>query len=1244
MQNLRARRRIARTRGVSDVTVRKFRLSLLSRFELTGPDGPVDLPSKKLAALLAYLVCTAPAPQAREKLATLLWGSHFEAQARQNLRQALFQLRRVLGPDAVRSEGENVRLAPDVIDCDAARMEALIGEGSRGSLGRAVELYKDRFLAEMAIGEEAWTEWVDGERQRLKERVLDALVRLAGIELALGHGDKVIETAQRALAINNLREDAHRLILQALAAAGRKAEALKHYQALAALLKRELNAEPDAATASLAAELRSAAAVSALPRASEAAAPRVARSGESSVPAVLRASGPERRQLTILLCNLIGAAPESAGLDPEDLHEQIAAFHQAAAEAVAPFSGYVAQRLSDGVVVYFGYPTAHEHDAEHAVRAGLAIHDMLGALKLASGTTPRARIGIATGLVVVSEQLGPDGTRQHIAVGDTPTLAARLQSAASRGEIVISASTRRLIGRIFDCREIPGAANIPVEGWQVHGETVGISRFEARHEGALSPLVGRQEEIDILLRRWQQATLGEGRVALLSGEPGIGKSRIAESLLAKLEGEPHVRLRYYCSPHHAHSPFYPFIAQLEHAAGFETPSDAQAKLDKLEALLRPTAKNVPLTVVLCAELLGIPMEGRYPALAASPQQKREMILRALLEQLEGMAAKSPVLIVFEDAHWIDPTSLDLLDRIVAGAAELPVLVIITSRPEFDTSWVGQPHVTALSLSRLDRRECVSIIGSITRDKAFPAPVLEQILSHTDGVPLFIEELTSTLLESGLMRETADGYVLDRPLPPLAVPMTLQASLVARLDRLGPAKDVALVGAVIGREFSHELIAAVSPVEPEDLDTALGRLVEAGLIARRGSPPDATYSFKHALVQDAAYATLLKSRRRQLHASIAELLVDRFPAAAERLPEVVAHHFTEAGLASEAIGHWVKAGRLARARWANREAVECFEQTLNVIKSLPVSPATQEQAFDILLELRPALIQLGEPRQALERLQEAESLAERLNDDRRRGWVCALMTNAHSLLGELDEALPTGARALEIAGRLKDLRLRVPATSYLEQAHYYRGEYEPVVALATDNIAALPADWVSENFGMTAPPSVWDRCYLMLSLTQLGRFAEAAHPEADAIRFATATHQAFTISLAHFVAGWVRLIRGDWAQARPPGEQSIEVMRAGNVAVLLPTSVAYSAWGPGPARRGEPGAAAPARRRGALHAPGVGQALHRIRCAAWSGEWRACAWPARRSQAIRRSRRRNLRTPPGMASTCAVSARRCRDPS
>jgi class 3 adenylate cyclase/tetratricopeptide (TPR) repeat protein len=664
----------------------------------------------------------------------------------------------------------------------------------------------------------------------------------------------------------------------------------------------------------------------------------------------------ERRQLTVMFCDLVGSTSLSARLDPEDMRNVIGVYRKSVTDAVARFDGFIAQYLGDGVLVYFGYPHAHEDDAERAVRTGLAAVAAVDSIKGQVAAELKARVGIATGLVVVGEQVGAAESQERIAIGETPNLAARLQSVTAPGEVVIAASTRRLVGGMFDCSllgpiEVKGLPQ-PVEAWRVRGESIGVSRFEAFHAAALTPLVGRQEEIEILLRHWHQAKLGNGRVVLLAGEPGIGKSRIAESLFLKLKDELHLRLRYFCSPHNTHSALYPFIAQLERAAGFALESDPGARLNNLEALLKPTATKQDLALI--AELLGVPVNGRCSLVQVSPREKREMTLTALLNQLVGVAAQRPVLMVFEDAHWIDPTSLELLDRTVARVADLPVMLIVAFRPEFQASWVGQPHVTMLPLNRLDRRNAAAIIAGVSKGKAIPDLVAEQILARADGVPLFIEELTSTLLESGMMRETPDSYVLDGPLPPFAIPTTLQASLAARLDRLAPVKNVAQIGAAIGREFSHELIAAVAAMRIVELDAALERLTSSGLISRRGTPPDAIYSFKHALVQDAAYATLLKSRRQQLHAKIGGVLVERFSALAESLPEVVAHHFTEARLATEAISYWLKAGQLTSARSANSEAVSHLEKGLVLLRSLPEGPDRDRQELGLQCILGPAL--------------------------------------------------------------------------------------------------------------------------------------------------------------------------------------------------------------------------------------------------------------------------------------------------
>jgi tetratricopeptide (TPR) repeat protein len=787
--------------------------------------------------------------------------------------------------------------------------------------------------------------------------------------------------------------------------------------------------------------------------------------------------------------------------------------------------------LSDGVLVYFGYPAAHEHDAEQAVRAAVAILDADRSLRASADTPARTRVGIATGLVVVGEQ-GTGDTRQRVAIGETPNLAAQLQAVAAPGEVVIAAGTRRLVGRMFDCRALAGEERnglpLSLEAWQVRGETAGVSRFDARRRAALTPFVGRQEEMDLLLRRWGQAKAGDGRVVLLSGEAGIGKSRIAESLLARIEGEPHARLRYFCSPHHVQSPLHPVIAQLEQAAGFEPDSSAGAKLDKLMSLLEPTSTNLSRDVALVAELLGVPTDERYPALAVSPQQKREMTLIALLEQLEGAAARVPVLIVFEDVHWIDPTSLDLLDRAIARLANLRVLLVVTFRPDFQPTWVGLPHVTTLPLSRLGRRDSASIIGGITRGKALPDAVVEQILSHSDGVALFLEELTRMLLESGPLRETAESYVLDGSLPPLTIPTTLQASLAARLDRLGSGKDVALIGAALGREFAHELIAAASGMAPSDLDAALERLTASGLVSRRGTPPHATYVFKHALVQDAAYATMLKSQRRELHASIANALVEQFSTLAQNQPEVVAHHFGEAGSANEAIGYWRRAAQLASARSAMREAVSSFERALELLEALPETRERQEQAIDLRCDLSNALFALGTFE--LRFLRAAASLAEALDDRRRLGQVSVYLCRNAFMAGLLREAREFGQRAVALAKSLDDVLLDVTGSLYFGASCFHLGDYARAEDLLLRVLQSLEGDRRRERFGLAGFPAVIALGFLAWLLADRGKFEQAIAYGEEGLRLADSLDHPYSQVFALWMLGRAHVIRGDLSNA------------------------------------------------------------------------------------------------------------------
>jgi class 3 adenylate cyclase/predicted ATPase len=664
----------------------------------------------------------------------------------------------------------------------------------------------------------------------------------------------------------------------------------------------------------------------------------------------------ERRQLTVMFCDLVGSTELAARLDPEDLRQVIAAYHRAVTETVAGLDGFVAKYMGDGILVYFGYPRAHEDDAERAVRAGLGAINAVGRLDFKSAKL-QARVGIATGLVVVGDLIGEGSAQEQSVVGETPNLAARLQALAEPDTIVIAASTRRLVGDLFEYRDL-GAVDVkgiaaPVPAWQVLRPSVVESRFEALRGAELSPLVGRDEEIDLLLRRWARAKAGDGQVVLVSGEPGIGKSRIAAALAERLHAEPYLRLRYFCSPYHQDSALYPFIDQLGRAAGFTREDPPVSQLAKLETLLVRAAPREE-DVAFLADLLSLPVSERHPLPNLSPQRKKERTLEALIRQLEGLARQHPMVMVFEDAHWIDPTSRELLDLMVEHVRSLPVLLIVTFRPEFQPPWTGQPQVTMLALNRLDRHDRTALVAQIAGGKALPSEVMDQIADRTDGVPLFVEELTKSVLESGLLREERDLFVLDRALPPFAIPTTLHDSLLARLDRLASVRLVAQMGAAIGREFSYALLRAVSRLPEDELHAALDRLVGSELVFQRGTPPEAVYSFKHALVQDAAYGSLLRSSRQQLHAQIAEALETQSREMMENRPEILAQHYAEAGLVEKSVAYWGKAGRRSAARSAMAEAAAQLQKGLDQLGLLSDTPERQRQELEFRSSLGAAL--------------------------------------------------------------------------------------------------------------------------------------------------------------------------------------------------------------------------------------------------------------------------------------------------
>jgi class 3 adenylate cyclase/predicted ATPase len=657
----------------------------------------------------------------------------------------------------------------------------------------------------------------------------------------------------------------------------------------------------------------------------------------------------ERRQVTVMFADLVGSTELSARMDPEDLRDVISTYHKCVAETVPRLGGFVAKYMGDGVLIYFGYPEAHEDDPERAVRAGLELIAAVSALQ--APVLLQIRVGIATGVVVVGDLIGSGDAQERGIVGETPNLAARLQAIAPPNAVVIAEGTRKLLGNLFQLQDL-GTQDLKgilgdLRAWAALRPNLVASRFEALHTSALTPLVGREEELELLLRRWSRARSGEGQVVLLSGEAGIGKSRLTFALLERLAREPHMRLRCICSPQHTDSALYPIISQLMRAAALKDDDSLQTKLDKLDALLAQSSTS-PEDASLIAELLSLPNDGRYPPVEVEPQLRRQKTLEALSSQFEALARISPVLMIFEDAHWTDPTSLELLARLVELAVNLRVLILFTFRPEFAPPWIGRSHVTALTLNRLTRHEVDSLIAGVVGDRLLPAGIRQDIIKRTDGIPLFVEEMTKAVLDAEGESETQ--AVAGAQMPVVTVPSSLQASLMSRLDRLGPAKDVAQMGAAIGREFPHMLLAAVVRKPEPELASDLQRLIGAGLLFRQGTPPDATYLFKHALVQDAAYSTLLREPRRALHARIAEILESQFAEIAESQPELLARHYTKADLIEKSARLWGKAGLRSQERSALVEAAEQLGHALAQIANLPSTPDLRREQIILQVAL------------------------------------------------------------------------------------------------------------------------------------------------------------------------------------------------------------------------------------------------------------------------------------------------------
>jgi class 3 adenylate cyclase len=671
----------------------------------------------------------------------------------------------------------------------------------------------------------------------------------------------------------------------------------------------------------------------------------------------------ERRQLTVMFCDLVDSTKLSSQLDPEDYRDMVRAYQRVCTEVIQHYDGHIAQLLGDGLLVYFGYPQAHEDDPHRAVRTGLSIlaamEDLQTRLQQDKGIPLALRVGIHTGMVVIGE-MGGAGRQEQLALGEVPNVCSRIEGLASPNTIAVSEATYRLIQGYFECQNL-GAQTLrgvaePVHVYRVLQESGARGRLDVAHARGLTPLVGREQEVGLLVERWEQVKARQGQIVLLTGDAGIGKSRLVQILKEHVASEPHTCWECRSVEYSQNTALFPLTDLFQRILGFETSETPEAKLAKLELGLSQYRLPVEESVPLFAPLLSLPLpENRYPLLNLSPQRQRQKTLETIIAILLELAERQPVLFILEDLHWTDPTSLEWLNLLIDQTPTASMLVLLTCRPYFQPAWHHRSYLTEITVNRLSQTQVEQIVTRITDGKIFPGEVLTQVIEKTDGVPLFVEELTKAILESGALKAVDHHYELTGALSTLAIPTTLQDSLMARLDRLVTAKGIAQIGATIGRQFSYVLLQAVSQLDEVLLQHELGRLVEAEIVYQRGVAPQSTYVFKHALIQDAAYASLLKSTRQQYHQHIAQVLEEQFPETTVTQPELLAHHCTEAGLTEKAVHYWQKAGQSAIERSAHVEAIVHLRTGLALLQTFPETPERTQRDVDMLIVLGASLI-------------------------------------------------------------------------------------------------------------------------------------------------------------------------------------------------------------------------------------------------------------------------------------------------
>jgi len=896
-----------------------------------------------------------------------------------------------------------------------------------------------------------------------------------------------------------------------------------------------------------------------------------------STPHAPRTEG-DRRQLTVMFCDLVDSTALSTRLDPEELREVVRAYQQTCAEVIARFSGHIAQYLGDGLLVYFGYPVAHEDDAARAVWAGLEIiaairgqGSEIGDQEKRPDPSPRlsqplqVRIGIHTGLVVVGE-MGGGERREQLALGDTPNIAARLQGLAAPDTTVISAATHRLVEGLFECHNLgvqtlKGIAT-PLSVYQVVRESEAQSRFEVAVGTGLIALVGREEELGLLRRRWRQAKDGAGQVVLLNGEAGIGKSRLVQELKAHVTAEEGIRIELRCSPYHQNSALYPVLMHLQRALQFAPQDSPQAKLSKLRQTL--TAYRFPEadTLPLLAALLSLPHPESIPPVRLSPQKQKQKIQETLVAWLVEESAKTPVLCTWEDVHWADPSTLDVLTLYLEQIPTIRTLTVLTFRPDFTPPWSPRSYLTQLTLSRLGQRHVEAMITEVTGGKALPSEILSQVVAKTDGVPLFVEELTKTVLESELLTDAKDHYELRGELPPLAIPSTLQDSLMARLDRLAPVREIVQLGATLGREFSYEILRAVSPLAETALQQGLQQLIEAEILYQRGLPPQSTYLFKHTLVQEAAYQSLLKGRRQQLHQQIALVLEERFSDTKETQPELLARHYTEAGLLLRAIPYWQQAGQRAFARSAEREAMAHLQKGLELLNSLPDSPEHDAQELTLLVTLGPALMAIKgyAAAEVAATYARARALSQRVGETPELFPALLGLATYYLMHGEFHAAHELGEQLLHLAHREQDSALFVEAHHILGTTLFHLGDLPAAREHLEQGVARYDLQqhrFLAFRYGHD--PGVFCLCYLVRLLWFLGYPEQALQYSRRALALAHEIRHPFSSTLAATFAALVAQLRREEAETITTADAAITLCAEHGFTFYQSMSVILRGW-------------------------------------------------------------------------------------